>query len=141
LPGGVVRIFARDGEQTVFAGDDSIDDTPVGVPSELQIARSPDILLAMPGDVDEPQPTLLSLLTRRVYRPIDLVITNGKSVPVPVEIRQGRMLDEADDVLVAGANLRPQRKAGDYMWRFIVPANGEQLLHYKVGGTLHRYDD
>jgi hypothetical protein len=139
LPGGIVRIFDRNGNDSVFAGDDRIEDTPVGVPSGLTIGRSPDVLLAAEGD-DEPQPTLLSLLTRRAYMGIELLVTNAKSLPVLVEVRQGRMPD-FDDVRVVDASLRPMRKAGDYAWRFIIPANGEQRLSYRVGGTVPDFDD
>jgi hypothetical protein len=45
-----------------------------------------------------------------------------------------------EDLRVAGASLRPTRKAGDYAWRFTIPANGEQELHYKVSGRVPRDD-
>jgi hypothetical protein len=40
------------------------------------------------------------------------------------------------DFKVIRASLKPARKAGDYVWRFTVPANGEQRLTYKIGMRL-----
>jgi hypothetical protein len=140
LPGGIVRVFDRNGDGSVFAGEDSIEDTPVGVPSELSIGQSPDVAVLLNSPSDDAKATLWSLLTRRVYLPIDLSISNAKSRPVLVEIRQGSMAHDRD-LHVSRATLRPGRKAGDYAWRFTVPAHGEQRLSYKVGVRLDREDD
>jgi hypothetical protein len=139
LPGGIVRVFEIDNDRSMFEGEDTIEDTPVGVPSEITIGRSPDLFVATNFDADEPQVNLLSLLTRRASIPIDLRVTNGRSRAVTVEIRQGNM-SGFEDLRVAGASLRPTRKAGDYAWRFTIPANGEQELHYKVSGRIPRDD-
>jgi hypothetical protein len=139
LPGGVVRVFERNGNGSVFAGEDKIEDTPVGVPSELSIGESPDVAVRIYSSLDEPEATLWSLFTRRAYMPIDLSITNAKSRPALVEIRQGSM-SYNKDLRVSGASLRPGRKAGDYAWRFTVPAQGERPLSYTVGARVDRDD-
>jgi hypothetical protein len=59
---------------------------------------------------------------------------------VTFELRQGR-LEEFADLRVKNASLRPQRKAGDYLWRLTVPAHGEALLSYEVGGKVPDFDD
>ena len=138
LPGGIVRVFDRNGDASLFAGEDSIEDTPIGVPSELTIGRSQDLLLAITGE--EPKPGLWSLLSRHIYLPMDMLITNAKSRPVLVEIRQGPMF-ESSGLRIAGATLKPIRKAGDYLWRFTVPANGEQALSYKLGVSVEDFED
>ena len=138
LPGGIVRVFDRNGDASLFAGEDSIEDTPIGVPSELTIGRSQDLLLAITGE--DPKPGLWSLLSRRIYLPMDMLITNAKSRPVLVEIRQGPMF-QSSDLRIAGATVKPIRKAGDYLWRFTVPANGEQTLSYKLGVTVEDFED
>jgi len=140
LPGGIVRIFDRNGGESVFAGEDSIEDTPVGVPSEITIGRSPDVTLAMQGEPEDPIPTALSFLTKRVYMPMELTITNAKPRPVVVEIRQGYLF-ESTDLRVVDANLPATRKSGDFAWRFTLPANGERQLTYRVGGKVQDYRD
>ena len=129
LPGGIVRFF--DAQDGLFAGDARIKDSGVGAPVELTIAKSIDVGVGITGPDEEPQTGMLSLLTRRAYLPVALRITNAKPVPVSMEIRQGK-IDEAAFWRVTGASLAPSRKAGDYVWRFTVPANGERTLTYKI---------
>ena len=65
--------------------------------------------------------------------PTELLIENGKSVPVDVEVRQGPML-QLTDIRVRRASRAPGRKAGEYMWRLTVPANGAATLSYVLSG-------
>jgi hypothetical protein len=145
LPGGIARFF----EDGVFIGDAQMRDSPVGVPIELGIARTNDLALTIlntgQGDfsIDSIEPTaknlVVALLTRRAYFPLSLRIVNAKPMPVTFELRQGR-LEEFADLRVKNASLRPRRKAGDYLWRLTVPANGEALLSYEVGGKVPDLD-
>lgn len=145
LPGGIARFFEVGDSGTVFVGDARLRDSPVGVPIELAIGRSNDldlrILNSAQADLslDSIEPgakdLLVALLTRRAYIPVSLRIVNAKARPVTFELRQGP-LEEFLDLRVKHASLRPQRKAGDYVWRLTVPANGETLLSYEVGGKV-----
>jgi hypothetical protein len=135
LPGGLVRFFESAATGLVFAGDARLADTSVDTPVELVIGKSVDLGIAFEGSAEEPEPSALSLFTRRVYLPMHLRVLNDKTRPVVVEIRQGPM-SELQDLRVVDASLAPKRKAGDYMWRFEVPAQGEQELSYKVGGRV-----
>jgi len=134
LPAGRVRIFDGRDAGAVFAGEADIRDNPVGAPVEFAIGFARDLTLTpkLPQD-EEPQVNWLSLLTRRASLPMEMLIENGKSVPVDVEVRQGEML-ELTDIRVKRASLAPERKAGDYMWRITVPANGAAHLSYVVSG-------
>lgn len=146
LPGGIARFF----EDGVFVGDARLRDSPVGVPVELGIGRSNDldlrILNVEQADVSldsiEPGPKdlLVALLTRRIYIPLSLRVVNAKPRPVTFELRQAP-LAEFVDLRVKHASLRPQRKGGDYVWRLTVPANGEALLSYEVGGRVPSFED
>jgi hypothetical protein len=149
LPGGVARFFEAGDGGEVFVGDARLRDSPVGVPIELGIGRSTDLDLQIlnseqadlsldsidPGAKD----LLVALLTRRAYIPLSLRIVNAKPKAVTFELRQGP-LQEFLDLRVKNASLRPQRKAGDYLWRITVPANGEALLSYEVGGKVPDLD-
>jgi len=134
LPGGRVRIFDGRHDSAVFAGEADIRDNPVGAPVEFAIGFAQDLTLIpkLPED-EEPQVNWLTLLTRRVSLPMELLIENRKSVPVDVEVRQGQML-QLTDIRVKRASQAPGRKAGDYLWRITVPANGAAHLDYVVSG-------
>jgi len=139
LPSGIVRFFEEAAASTVFAGDAKLGDTPVDTPVELRIGKAIDVGLTVDNKGDEPALNPLVLLTHRVYLPLELRISNAKPRPIIMEIRQGP-LEDLQDMRVKGASLAPQRKGGDYMWRITVPASGEALLSYKVGGKMPRDD-
>lgn len=150
LPSGIARFFETGEHGDVFVGDARLRDSPVGTPIEVGIGRTPDVDVRSddPAHADlsldsiEPgaKDLMIALLTHRAYVPVALRIVNAKSRPVVFELRQGR-LDEFADLRVKGASLRPQRKSGDYAWRLTVPANGEALLSYRVGGRVPDFDD
>jgi hypothetical protein len=135
LPGGVVRFFEGGATGMKFVGADQLKDTPAGTPVELTIGRSVDVGITFDGSGDEPVSTPMSRLTRRFYLPLHLRVYNDKPRPVLVEIRQAP-LPEFQDLRVIDASVPPKRKAGDYLWRFEVPARGEKTLSYKVGGRV-----
>lgn len=135
-----MRFFESATDGTVFAGEAKLRNTPVDSQVELQFAKSIDLGVSLEGSSDEPEPRLISLLTRRVYLPIMLRIHDDKPAAVAVEIRQGPLFD-FQDLRVKDASLKPSRKHGDYVWRFTVPANGERSLSYKVGGRLRDWED
>ena len=134
LPGGRVRIFEMTESGRTFAGESDIRDNAVGAPAEFSIGFAQHVTLDAIQDAEaEPRRNWSSLLTHRAYVPMDLIIDNDKPVPVEVEIRQGDLFDFVDARII-GASQAPQRKAGDYMWRIRIPANGTAQLHYTVSG-------
>jgi hypothetical protein len=137
LPSGIVRFFEENAASEVFTGDAKLGDTPVDTPVELRIGKAIDVGLTVDNQGEEPAMNPLVLLTHRVYLPLELRISNAKPKSIIMEIRQGP-LEDLEDMRVKGASMAPQRKGGDYMWRLTVPANGEALLSYKVGGKTPR---
>jgi hypothetical protein len=139
LPNGRVRFFEHGATGLVFTGDDRMGDTAVGAPSEFVLGLANDLAIDCTDvtslEDSESGPGFMALLTRRAYFPLEMRITNAKNVPVTFEVRQGP-IEEIDDFRVKGANRPTQRKAGDYMWRFTVPANGDATLSYRIGGRL-----
>lgn len=133
LPGGQVRFFERIESGEVFAGDAKLDDSPVGTPVELGIGHSLDLGFTVDDPVDEPQPGRLFALNRRVHLPLNLRIVNAKPGAVSVEIRQGPLMD-MENMRVTHASSPPQRKSGDYAWRFSVSAHATQVLSYTISG-------
>jgi hypothetical protein len=151
LPAGMARFFERVGDGEVFVGDARLRDSPVDTPIEVGIGRSNDLELRIDnveqsdvslGSIDAGAKELaLVLLTRRAYIPLRLRVVNAKPYPVLFELRQGRLDEEFLDLRVKNASLAPARKAGDYMWRLAVPANGEAMLSYEVGGKVEIFRD
>lgn len=141
LPAGIVRMFEQGAAGLVMTGDDRIIDTAAGAPVELTLGKATDLAFHIDNLAeltDDPPPAgLLSLLTRRVYLPLHLRVASGKPVPVSFELRQ-RPISEIEDFRVTGASLPASRKAGDYVWRFTVPARGEATLSYRIGGRIPR---
>lgn len=138
LPSGRVRFFENGPAGAIFIGDDRLPDTSVGAPAEFFLGLANDVAVTIENEndpQDEPPFSLLSLLTRRVYLPLNLRVISDKGVPVSFEVRQGP-IGEIEDFRVKNASLPTQRKAGDFMWRFTVPANGDATLTYRVGGRL-----
>ncbi len=139
LPGGRVRFFEPGATGLVFIGEDRIADKAVGTPVELTcgIATDLDFSVDGPGSIDDMEfstgAMIMALITRRAYLPVNLRVTSAKPAPVTFEVRQAPLEDMAD-FRVKGASLPTQRKAGDWMWRFTVPAHGEATLSYKMGG-------
>jgi hypothetical protein len=138
LPSGRVRFFENGPAGPIFIGDDRLPDTSVGAPAEFFLGMANDVAVTIENEKDaqdEPPFSLMGLLTRRVYLPLNLRVISDKGMPVPFEVRQGP-IEEIGDFRVKNASLPTQRKAGDYLWRFTVPANGDATLTYKVGGRL-----
>jgi hypothetical protein len=131
LPAGRVRIF-----DPLFAGEADIRDNPVGEQAQIRIGSAQNIAFSvqLPGG-EEPQIRWTTLLTRRVYLPVEFRIVNDKPVPVTMEIRQGAMYD-FETLRVKNATLAPHRKAGDYAWRFTIAAHGEARLGYVITGRV-----
>jgi hypothetical protein len=133
LPAGQVRFFEQSDSGAVFAGDDRLGDSPVGTPVELVIGHSMDLGFAIDDAPEEAQPGWLFALNRRVHLPLNFRIVNAKPGAVSVEIRQGPMM-ELDNMRVTRASMAPQRKSGDYLWRFSIPARETQILSYTISG-------
>jgi hypothetical protein len=141
LPTGKVRFFEASTSGVIFTGDDRIPDTAVGAPAELQLGWANDLTLSIDNasDIDQPEPSpgkgLRALFKRRIYFPLHLRVSSAKNFPVTLEVRQAP-IEEIEGFRVKGASRPTQRKAGDYLWRFAVPANGEATLSYQVGGKI-----
>ncbi len=133
LPAGQVRFFEQAATGAVFAGDARLGDSPVGTPVELVIGHSMDLGFTIDDAPEEAQPGWLFALNRRVQLPLNFRIVNSKPGAVSVEVRQGQLMD-MDNMRVTRASMAPQRKSGDYLWRFSIPARATQVLSYTISG-------
>jgi hypothetical protein len=140
LPAGIVRFFEAGAAGEIYVGEDRMPDTPVGTPAELFLGTANDLAFSIDNlaELDEqeaPRGAFTSLLTRRIYFPLQVRVTSAKPRPVIFEVRQGPIY-EVEDFRVKGASRPTQRKAGDYSWRLAGTANREATLSYKLGGKL-----
>jgi hypothetical protein len=131
LPSGTVRVFEPRQDGEVFAGEASIEDTPVGLPNELPIARA----MNLTSDYTlEKQDS-----SRRNGRP-QLVVhvahhfANNKDAPVSIEVRHtGGGSYSVPEVLKSSH--RTGRKYGDLAWRFVIPPGAQDSLSYELRAT------
>lgn len=131
LPAGRVRVFEPYGEREVFAGEAGIDDTPVGVPRELGIARALNLLVETQTERER-----FGLGTRvaRLRVTVEHRVTNTKARPVTIEIRHANGVGWSSPEVRASSQ-PAERKYGDLMWRFSVPAGGAAELRYQLLAT------
>jgi hypothetical protein len=127
LPAGMLRVFERDGEESIFAGESQLGDKPVGVPVELEFARALDLAVTMtleddPGDFDADDAEAVD---------IGLQVVNAKARAVKLEIRQ-ELPDHFGNARVAKSSQRPTRKFGDYTWQLKIAPNSVGTLDYRL---------
>lgn len=125
LPAGMVRVFERAPEGTLFVGESSLGDKSVGVPFELEIGRALDLAIELqfdraPDDVPD---------DGAHYAGFRFSIHSAKQRAIPLEIRQRYEEDTAHGEIIH-ANRRPTRKSGAYIWRFDVPPGSVDTLSY-----------
>ena len=115
---------------------DKLRDTPVDTPVELTIGSAVDLALTL--DNRERRTGDESVGAADATRECSAASAGAatrRPAPVLFELRQGP-IEELENLRVSGASRETQRKSGDYMWRFDVPANGEATLSYKLRGKI-----
>lgn len=125
LPRGVVSVVETGGAGAVLAGQDRLDDTPVGLPIELELGQAMDVWV-------EPRVTDDETIASDHYEQrvsIEVRLRNGKPVPITLEYRQPR----------TGKNFRIVResrphtlKDGDIRWTFRLRPGGRAVLRYSM---------
>lgn len=133
LPAGMMRVFERAPEGTLFVGENSLGDKAVGAPFELEIGKALDLAIELevdlaPDDVPDDDAD---------YASFRFSIRSAKQRAVPLEMRQ-TFEEEAAPNEIIRANRRPTRKSGGYTWRFDVPPEAADTLSYTVRVTDRR---
>ena len=128
LPAGTVQLRqpgAIAGDQDLLLGEPALDrDVPVGEPFELRVGRASEVTIRERLTSDQPRPG------GRVRQTYEVVAASAKALPVTVEIRHDRAAEGGFKVT---AESTPHgEKAGDPLWRLILPPGSEQTLRYTV---------
>jgi hypothetical protein len=125
LPGGAVTVFEPrpDGEPSL-AGQARMNDTPVGVPVELQIGQSNAMTIA----ATQGEMTYFKRAGRELLRStVTLTVRNASGRSTPVEIR---LLQSRFKVL---SESRPHARDNAFaLWILQLPAEGEATLSYRI---------
>jgi hypothetical protein len=131
LPRGRLRVFEPHGNDMVFAGEDTVEDRPVGLTVEVTVARALDVAVEWTSE-DLDIEALEDLDRVRVV--VQHRVTNAKNVPIEVEVRHGagEYWLELD---VRKASTRTRSKNGDPMWRLRVPPGRARELTYEMEAT------
>lgn len=126
LPAGVVSVMETGDAGPVLAGQDKVDDTPVGLPFELELGRAMDIWIeprvtreetVETGDHDEQRVT------------IEVRLGNDKPVPVTLEYRQP---SEGENFRIVSESHAHILKEGTSQWTFRLRPGGRAILRYSM---------
>lgn len=131
LPSGTVRVFEpREGSE-VFAGEAAIEDTPVGLPNELAIARAMNLTseYTLEADGDSRAGGLRHVTIKVLHQ-----FTNNKEAPVRIEVRHAGT-DGYSSPVVVKSSMRAGKKYGDLAWRFAIPPGSRESLSYELSAT------
>ncbi|HEU4653851.1 MAG TPA: hypothetical protein VFS47_07680, partial [Steroidobacteraceae bacterium] len=111
----------------VLAGEDTVKDTPVGLPLDVEVGQAMDIWI---------EPRLVA--ERTIERPdedsdqveaqLEVRFANDKPVPVAIEYRQ-RLVE---DLQVIRESKRHTLKNGDLLWRLRLKPGERTVLAYTV---------
>ena len=126
LPAGVVSVMEPGGGGAVLAGQDQIDDIPVGLPVELELGTAMDIFI-------EPRVTNEITIARRDHDEerisVEVKLGNDKPVPITLEYRQPK---DGDGFRIVRESRPHTLKNGDPQWTFRLQPGGRTVLRYSM---------
>jgi hypothetical protein len=126
LPGGVVSVMEPGGGGAVLAGQDEMDDIPVGLPVELELGTAMDIWI-------EPRVTEERTIERSDHDEeritVEVKLGNDKPVPITLEYRQSK---DGDDFRIVRESRPHTLKNGDPQWTFKLKPGGRAVLRYSM---------
>jgi hypothetical protein len=126
LPAGVISIVETGGTGAVLAGQDEIDDTPVGLPVELELGVAMDVWI-------EPRVTEERTIEGRGHDEqrvsVEVRLGNDKPVPITLEYRQP---SDGEDFRIVRESRSHTLKDGDIQWTFQLRPGGRAVLRYSM---------
>lgn len=127
LPAGTIAVLepGEHGAGVMLAGEDTVQDIPVGLPVEIEVGRAMDIRIE-PKIIDDE--TLHSRRGRERQAKIEVRFGNDKPVPVVIEYRQSA----EEGVRVIAESKRHTMKSGDPMWTFRLRPGRRAVLTYTI---------
>jgi hypothetical protein len=125
LPRGVVSVMETGGGGAVLAGQDRLDDTPVGLPIELELGQAMDVWVEPRVTQDE---TIESEHNEQ-RASVEVRLRNDKPVPITLEYRQPRI---GENFRIVQESRSHTLKDGDFRWTIRLRPGGRAVLRYSM---------
>jgi hypothetical protein len=125
LPRGVVSVMETGGAGAVLTGQDRLDDTPVGLPFELELGQAMDVWVEPRVTQDE---TIESEHNEQ-RASVEVRLRNDKPVPITLEYRQPRT---GENFRIVQESRSHTLKDGDIRWTFRLQPGGRAVLRYSM---------
>jgi hypothetical protein len=129
LPAGIMSVMEGSTAGPVLAGEHKLNDTPVGLPLDLELGQAMDVWI-------EPRVTAERTIEREDFNEqhadIEVRLGNDKTVPVVIEYRHPA---DSDGFRVVSESRRHTLKYGDPQWTFRLRPGGRTSLRYSIRRT------
>jgi hypothetical protein len=129
LPAGVVSVMERGERGAMLAGQDKIDDTPVGLPVDLTLGTAMDVWI-------EPRVTAEQTIEYgdhdEARAAIEVRLGNDKPVPITLEYRQPQ---QGENFRIVHESRAHTLKDGDMQWTFRLKPGERAVLRYSIQVT------
>ena len=129
LPAGVVSVMETSGGAALLAGQDSIDDIPVGLPVELELGLAMDVWIE--SRVTEER-TIVRSDHNEERVSVEVRLGNDKPVPITLEYRQP---SAGEGFRIIRESRSHALKDGDIQWTFRLRPGGRTVLRYSMQRT------
>jgi len=135
LPRGVISVMESGTAGAALAGQDRLDDTPVGLPIELTLGKAMDVWV-------EPRVTAEETIEgedhdeQRVS--VEVRLANDKPVPITLEYRQP---STGEGFRIVRESRSHTFKEGEVRWTFRLRPGGRAVLRYSMQRPTERDDD
>ena len=126
LPAGVVSVMETGSTGAMLAGQDRIDDIPVGLPVELELGTAMDVWIE-PRVTEERTIKLNDHDEERVS--VEVRLGNDKPVPITLEYRQP---NAGEGFRIVSEDRSHTLKNGDPQWTFRLRPGGRAVLRYSM---------
>ncbi|WP_425999513.1 DUF4139 domain-containing protein [Caulobacter sp. DWR1-3-2b1] len=123
LPAGALSVMETIGGRPAFAGEQAVRDVPVGEPLDLTIGQAMDVR-ARPRLVEDARPG-----KNRVRRTYEVDLSNAKTIPVTVELRQN---PDVPMFKVVAEPARHDIRQGQVAWRITLAPGETRTFRYAI---------
>jgi hypothetical protein len=119
LPNGAVSVMNQNEGLRALAGEDSIQDTPIGGTLDINYATAQDVWTKMRVVAEDGEQATM-----------EVEIANDKPVPIRLEVLH--MRGDAEDFRVVESSHRRTTKNGEPLWSFQLQPGQRELLRYTI---------
>lgn len=126
LPAGVVSVMKQGGATAMLAGQDKIEDTPVGLPFELELGPAMDIRID-PRITEDRRIVVEDHHEQRVA--VEVRLGNDKPVPITLEYRQP---SGGENFRIVSESRSHTLKDGNIQWTLRLRSGERAVLRYSM---------